>query len=107
VQIITTGGTIASRIDATTGAVVPVIGAEELVASVPGLGDIADLRVTEFSKLDSSNMTPTLHAALARAVESTLADSTVRALLSRTARTPWRRPRSPSTSCSAYQRRSC
>jgi L-asparaginase/Glu-tRNA(Gln) amidotransferase subunit D len=37
--------------------------------------------VTEFSNLDSSNMTPTLHAALARAVESTLADSTVKGVV--------------------------
>jgi L-asparaginase/Glu-tRNA(Gln) amidotransferase subunit D len=35
VQIITTGGTIASRIDPTTGAVLPAVGAEDVVASAP------------------------------------------------------------------------
>ena len=46
VHIVTTGGTIASRIDPASGAALPVVGPKELVAQVPALADIADVRIT-------------------------------------------------------------
>ncbi len=74
VHLITTGGTIASRVDPLTGAATPAIDANELVASVPQLSAIADIEVTAFSQLASWNMTPTLLAELARTVRSRLAE---------------------------------
>ena len=44
VQIITTGGTIAHKIDPATGAALPALSGEELVAEVPALADVAQVR---------------------------------------------------------------
>ncbi|MDI3340641.1 MAG: asparaginase [Sphaerobacter sp.] len=74
VHIVTTGGTIASRIDPVTGAAVPVVAADELVAQVPALATLAEIRVTEFGLLGSWNMTPALMAGLARTVRALLAE---------------------------------
>ncbi len=77
VQIITTGGTIASRIDPDTGSAVPVVRPDELVAQVPALADIAEVRITEFSLVSSWNMTPAMVANLARTIQRVLADPDV------------------------------
>jgi len=77
VHIVTTGGTIASRIDPTSGAVLPVVRPEELVAQVPALADVADVRVTEFSLVSSWNITVPMVAQLARTVRSILGDPKV------------------------------
>ncbi|WP_437682290.1 asparaginase [Sorangium sp. So ce131] len=67
-HLVTTGGTIASRVDPRTGAAVPAVRAEELVAEVPALGKIAELAVTEFCLESSWNLGPERVASLARAV---------------------------------------
>src|SRR5205085_11930624 len=77
VQIITTGGTIAHNIDPATGAALPTLKGEELVAEVPALADVAQVRVVEFGLLQSWNMTPALAADLARRVRDALADPEV------------------------------
>jgi L-asparaginase len=77
VHIVTTGGTIASRVDAATGAAIPVLGGNELLAQVPGLFEIAEARVTEFGLIGSWNMTPQLMARLARTVAELVTDSGV------------------------------
>lgn len=77
VQIITTGGTIASRADPATGAAVPVVSGDELLASVPQLAAVAATRVCEFSQMSSWNMTPALMADLARAARTALDDPAV------------------------------
>ena len=74
VQIVTTGGTIASRVDPATGAALPVLTGAELLAQAPSLADVAKVRVTEFGLIGSWNMTPPLMADLARAVAEILAD---------------------------------
>ena len=43
VAVVFTGGTISMRHDPVAGGFVPALGGEELLATVPGLGDIADL----------------------------------------------------------------
>jgi len=68
VEIVTTGGTIASRIDPATGAAVPLVRADELVALVPQLGAAAELRTTEFCLESSWNLTPAMMADLARTI---------------------------------------
>jgi L-asparaginase len=77
VQIITTGGTIASRVDPETGGAVPAIHADELVALVPALVDVAEIRTTEFSLVASWNMTPWMVVDLARMIQDVLQDPDV------------------------------
>jgi len=61
VYIVGTGGTIASKYDAKLGGHAAAASAEELVASVPGLQDIADIRAVEHSKVNSAVIdTPTV-----------------------------------------------
>jgi glutamyl-tRNA(Gln) amidotransferase subunit D len=58
ITIITTGGTITSRVDYKTGAVHPLTNPEELIASVPELRKLANIKlISPFSKL-SENMVP-------------------------------------------------
>ena len=73
VQIITTGGTIASRIDPATGAAFPVMRASELIAQIPELSAHAQLRVDEFGLIPSWDMTPATMARLARTIKNSLA----------------------------------
>jgi L-asparaginase len=77
VAIITTGGTIAMRVDPATGDAVPALSGAELIAAVPQLRDLANLRVTPLCNIDSRNMSPERWRALAQLVNRTLADRTV------------------------------
>lgn len=52
VVIITTGGTIAGRLDA------DIIDGNSLIAAVPELAEYADLQVEEISRVGSSLITP-------------------------------------------------
>jgi L-asparaginase len=74
VLILTTGGTIASLPDPETGAKRPAVSGEQLVASVPGLADIADVRVEEVASLSSWNLTPDHMLAVARRAGEVLAE---------------------------------
>jgi glutamyl-tRNA(Gln) amidotransferase subunit D len=58
VSLLGTGGTIASRIDYQTGAVHPSFSTEELIQSIPELGDLAPLRTRLLFNLLSENLTP-------------------------------------------------
>ncbi|WP_437728388.1 asparaginase domain-containing protein [Sorangium sp. So ce861] len=58
VHLVTTGGTIASRVDPQTGAAVPAVRAEELIAGVPALGGVAEIAVTELCLESSWNLGP-------------------------------------------------
>jgi L-asparaginase len=66
--IVTTGGTIASKVDPDTGAAVPAVAAEELLAEVPGLADLGEVEAVEFSLVNSWDMTPAAMADLARTI---------------------------------------
>jgi L-asparaginase len=77
VHLITTGGTIASRIDSVTGAAVPVVHPHELLAQVPALADIAEIQITEFCLVSSWNITPQMVADLARTIQTVLEDPAV------------------------------
>ena len=56
VCVVGTGGTIASRFDASVGGHVSAATAEDLVAAVPGLNALADVRVIEHSNINSALM---------------------------------------------------
>ena len=58
VVIITTGGTIASRLDPATGGVVPAVSGEDLVRAVPGLSGVANVEVRPFGNVLGPALTP-------------------------------------------------
>lgn len=68
VAVVTTGGTIAEKIDPETGAAVPALTGDDLVKSIPGIKDIARLQVFPLCNIDSSQMTPTIMLSLAQKV---------------------------------------
>lgn len=67
-SIISTGGTIASRIDYRTGAVTSQFSAEDILRAIPGLGGIARYRTKQISSLLSENMHPGIWRELAHAI---------------------------------------
>ena len=77
IVIITTGGTIASRLDPATGAVYAVASAEELVALVPDLSSVARLELIPWASINSSNMTPSMMFDLAQEIQTVLDRSDV------------------------------
>jgi L-asparaginase len=66
VGILFTGGTISMKIDPATGGAVPALGAAEILALVPGLGDIAEVEIEDFSRLPGPHVTPEQMWRLAR-----------------------------------------
>jgi L-asparaginase len=74
IQIITTGGTIGSRIDPATGGAIPLVSADELVAMSPGLDDVGDIYIAEFGRLQSWNIGPRVMSELALHVQHALHD---------------------------------
>lgn len=68
VTLFGTGGTIASRLDYRTGAVIPAFSPGELYGSVPELADICNLRTEKLYAVFSENMGPEQYIGLAKAV---------------------------------------
>lgn len=58
VTLLGTGGTIASRLDYRTGAVIPAFSPGELYGAVPELADVSNLRTEKLFGLFSENMGP-------------------------------------------------
>ncbi|MDD3913644.1 MAG: Glu-tRNA(Gln) amidotransferase subunit GatD [Bacteroidales bacterium] len=68
VKLIGTGGTIASRLDYRTGAVIPAFSPGELYGSVPELAEICNLETEKIFAVFSENMGPEQYIALAKAI---------------------------------------
>ncbi len=68
VTLFGTGGTIASRLDYRTGAVIPAFSPGELYGSVPELADLCNLRTEKLYAVFSENMGPEQWIGLATAV---------------------------------------
>ena len=68
VKLLGTGGTIASRLDYRTGAVIPAFSPGELYGSVPELADICNITTEKLYAVFSENMGPEQYIGLARAV---------------------------------------
>jgi glutamyl-tRNA(Gln) amidotransferase subunit D len=66
--IISTGGTIASRVDYRTGAVTSQFSADDILRAIPGLADIGRFRTAQISSILSENMTMAIWQDLARAI---------------------------------------
>lgn len=73
-SIVSTGGTIASRIDYRTGAVTSQFDAADILRAIPGLRDIAHYRTRKLYTILSENMTPAIWQELARAVYREILD---------------------------------
>jgi glutamyl-tRNA(Gln) amidotransferase subunit D len=68
VKLFGTGGTIASRLDYRTGAVIPAFSPGELYGSVPELADICNLTTEKVFAVFSENMGPKQYISLAVAI---------------------------------------
>ncbi len=66
--IVSTGGTIASRIDYRTGSVTSQFNANDILTAIPELKEIANYRTVPLATILSENMTPAIWQELARAV---------------------------------------
>jgi L-asparaginase len=77
VVVITTGGTIASRLDPATGGVVPAVSGEDLVRAVPGLSDVAEVEVRPFGNVLGPALTPVDLFTIASQANQALARSDV------------------------------
>ncbi len=68
VKLFGTGGTIASRLDYRTGAVIPTFSPGELYGAVPELADICNLSTEKLFAVFSENMGPKQYLILAKAI---------------------------------------
>jgi len=68
IKLFGTGGTIASRLDYRTGAVIPAFTPGELYGAVPELADICNLTTEKLFSVFSENMGPAEYIALAKAI---------------------------------------
>jgi glutamyl-tRNA(Gln) amidotransferase subunit D len=75
VSILSTGGTIASRVDYHTGAVNPALSADDLYTVVPELGDIANIRAEVLFSVFSENLLPDHWTKIAQETAKHLAES--------------------------------
>lgn len=69
VTLLGTGGTIASRLDYRTGAVIPAFSPGELYGAVPELADICNLTTQKLFGVFSENMGPHQYITLAHAIQ--------------------------------------
>ncbi len=76
VTIISTGGTIASRVDYRTGAVQPALTAEDLTSVVPELSSLADIDAQILYSESSENLTPSHWKGMAEEVAKRIGNST-------------------------------
>jgi glutamyl-tRNA(Gln) amidotransferase subunit D len=67
-SIVSTGGTIASRIDYRTGSVTSQFDAGDILTAIPELAKVAHYRTIPIATILSENMTPAIWQELARAV---------------------------------------
>ncbi len=74
VAIISTGGTIASRVDYRTGAVRPAISASDLYSIVPELSDIAIIDTEILFSVFSEDLTPSHWTKIAKAIARHIAE---------------------------------
>ncbi|MHA1350321.1 MAG: Glu-tRNA(Gln) amidotransferase subunit GatD [Promethearchaeota archaeon] len=70
IKLLGTGGTVASRLDYTTGAVIPSLTPGELFSSVPELAEICNLECETAFEILSENMKPEYWQELAEKIKS-------------------------------------
>ncbi len=67
--VITTGGTIAMKYDASTDGLIPAVSGEDLVEAVPALKNVAKVEVVEFCNVPSGYITPNAMFELGKIVD--------------------------------------
>src|SRR5262245_54455260 len=72
IGLIFTGGTISMKLDPSSGAAVPAMGARDLLALVPAIEKITDVEVEDFARLPGPHVTPDEMWRLARRVAAWL-----------------------------------
>ncbi len=70
ISIVSTGGTIISKVEYETGAVRPALTADDLMDFVPELKELGSIEVVDLYRLLSENMTPEHWTSISRAVWS-------------------------------------
>ncbi len=68
ISIVSTGGTIVSRVEYETGAVRPALTAENLIDLVPELKEMGSIEVVDLYRILSENMTPKHWTSISKAV---------------------------------------
>ena len=81
VAIVTTGGTIAMKTEKSAGGAVPAVSGTALVGAVPSLKKLANIKVVNFSNIDSSQMTPLLWLNLSKVVSTLLEDKAIKGVV--------------------------
>jgi len=76
VKLFGTGGTIASRLDYRTGAVIPAFSPGELYGAVPELADICNITTEKLFGVFSENMGPMQYKVLAKAIQKEIQKGT-------------------------------
>lgn len=76
ISILHTGGTIASRVDYTTGAVVAKFTPADILQQLPELQDIANIRSELVTNLQSESMRPAHYNLLAKAIQREITNKT-------------------------------
>ena len=74
VVVLATGGTIASTYDEEIGALRAALTGDEIVASVPGLSDLARVEVRQVANVNSRDMTPAIWLELSTIANQLLAE---------------------------------
>jgi len=74
VLVITTGGTIAMKKEKGADGASPALSGKELIELIPGIVDIADIDLVEFSNIPSPSMTPEMMFELSKLVTSKIDD---------------------------------
>jgi L-asparaginase len=69
VVVLSTGGTIASKHDPEKGGYVPGLSGGDLVAAIPDLAAVAEIRVEQVANISSSDVTPEIWLQLALRIE--------------------------------------
>jgi glutamyl-tRNA(Gln) amidotransferase subunit D len=73
VKLFGTGGTIASRLDYRTGAVIPAFSPGELYGAVPELADVCNIKTEKLFAVFSENMGPDQYKILAKSIGDEIA----------------------------------
>lgn len=81
IAIVATGGTIAEKTDPKTHSSIPALTGEDLIATIPSLKEMANLKIINFSNIDSSQMTPLLWGNLSKTVNNLLKDSKIKGVV--------------------------
>ena len=81
VGLVTTGGTIAEKVNSKTGKMLPSVTGHDLVSTLPCLLKYANIRLVHFSLIESSHMSIGLLANLSKVVNNLLLDQRIKGVV--------------------------